>query len=246
MFTVSEASAGKYIEVQLSGKLTKEAYENFVPDLEQQIAEHGKIRLLVQMKDFHGWDMGAVWADTKFGYKHFRDIERIAVIGENTWEKWMTGFCKPFTLAKIKYFEADELEAGRAWAHKEHIPLHHHLLKESGVLVLHPDDKLTKEDFAGVAAEIDPYIEENGKLNGMLIDANHFPGWNGFSDMIAHLRFVRDHHKNIKRVAIVADEETKSHLRRMMDHFVAAEVKHFPLADRTKAMEWLAVDAGVS
>ena len=243
MFTITESSAGSYVEVQLSGKLTKEAYEAFIPELESVIAEHGKIRLLVEMKDFHGWDLAAVWEDTKFGYKHYSDIERIAIVGETTWEKWMTGFCKPFTRAKIKYFDTTELEVGRAWAHQEHIPLHHQLLTESGVLILHPDDKLTKEDFDTVATEIDPYIEKNGKLNGVLIDASHFDGWKSFSDMIAHFKFVSDHHRNIKRVAIVSDEDTKSRMPTFMEHFVSAEVLHFRLDEKAKALDWLTPEA---
>ena len=246
MFTITEASAGKYVEVQLSGKLTKEAYDAFIPDLESQIAKHGKICLLVQMKDFDGWDLAAVWEDTKFGYKHYSDIDRIAIVGETTWEKWMTSFCRPFTRAKIKYFDSSELEAARAWAHKEHIPLHHQLLSECGVLVLHPEDKLTEEDFESVAAEIDPYIAEKGKLNGVLIDASHFDGWQSFSDMIAHFKFVSEHHKNIKRVAIVSDEDPKSSLPTFMEHFVSAEVLHFRLDEKTKAIDWLAPEANAS
>ena len=246
MFTITESSAGNYVEVQLSGKLTKEAYEAFIPDLESLIAEHGKIRLLVEMKDFHGWDLAAVWEDTKFGYKHYSDIERIAIVGETTWEKWMTGFCKPFTRAKIKYFDSGELESAQAWAHQEHIPLHHQLLTESGVLILHPDDKLTEEDFDIVAAEIDPYIEKNGKLNGVLIDASHFEGWQSFSDMIAHFKFVRDHHKNIKRLAILSDKDTRSKLPSFMEHFVSAEVLHFRLDEKTKAIDWLTPETSVS
>ena len=241
MFTITEGSAGNYIEVQLSGKLSKEAYEAFVPDLEKAIAEHGKIRLLVEMKDFHGWDLEAVWEDTKFGYKHFSDIERIAIVGESTWEKWMTSFCRPFTRAKLKYFESTDLEEARKWAHQQHIPLHHHLLKDTGVLVLQPDDKLTKEDFEVVAGEIDPYIEANGPLKGMMIEAAEFPGWEGVSDMIAHFKFIRDHHKNIKRVAIVSDGQAKSYLPSFVEHFVSAEVKHFQHDEKLAAMDWLVV-----
>ena len=243
MFTITEFSAGKYVEVQLSGKLTKEAYEKFIPDLESQIAEFGKIRLLVEMKDFHGWDLAAVWEDTKFGYKHFSDIERIAVVGETTWEKWMTGFCRPFTRAKIKYFESGELDTARAWCHKEHIPLHHQLLTDSGVLIVHPEDKLTKEDFSDVAHTIDPYIEAHGDLNGVLVDASHFSGWQSFSDMIAHFSFVRDHHKNVKRIALVSDEDTQAQMPTFMEHFVAAEVLHFRIDEKTKAIDWLTAGA---
>ena len=112
---VSEDAAGKIIEVELEGKLTKEDYETFVPITEDKIKEHGKIRILVVMHDFHGWDAGALWEDTKFDLKHFNDIERLAIVGETKWEKGMAVFCRPFITAKIKYFDHADLEQARAW-----------------------------------------------------------------------------------------------------------------------------------
>ena len=112
---VDEEVHGKVLEVDLHGKLTRSDYEKFVPDTERMIREHGKLRILVTMHDFHGWDAGALWEDIKWNTKHFRDIERLAVIGEKTWHKWMTGFCKPFTTAQVRYFAPEELEAARAW-----------------------------------------------------------------------------------------------------------------------------------
>jgi hypothetical protein len=39
----------------MSGKLSKEDYEHFVPEVERLIEQEGKIRLLFEMHDFHGW-----------------------------------------------------------------------------------------------------------------------------------------------------------------------------------------------
>lgn len=57
------------------------------------------------MREFHGWSMGALWEDIKFDLHHFADIERLALIGDKKWEVGMAVFCKPFTTAKIRYFE---------------------------------------------------------------------------------------------------------------------------------------------
>lgn len=59
--------------------------------------------------------MPALWEDVKFDVKHFNDIERLAIVGESAWEKWMAAFCKPFTTAKIRYFPAEQLAEARAW-----------------------------------------------------------------------------------------------------------------------------------
>ena len=118
-FAVTEHAEGKIIEVQLSGKLTKEAYEQFLPATEAKIEEFGKVRMLVILNDFHGWDAGALWADTKFGLKHFNHIERLAIVGETKWEKGMATFCRPFTTAEIKYFDQADIADAQTWIHSD-------------------------------------------------------------------------------------------------------------------------------
>ena len=110
-----ENAAAKSLEVKISGKLTADDYEILEPGVEKLIGDSGKIKILFIMHDFHGWDLGAVWEDIKFATRHCRDIEKIAMIGEKNWEKWMATICKPFTMSKIKYFDAGEVDAARAW-----------------------------------------------------------------------------------------------------------------------------------
>jgi hypothetical protein len=108
-------TAGKFLHVKATGKLTKESYEEFAPAVDAQIQEHGKIRILFEMHDFHGWTAGAMWEDLKFDFKHWKDIERLAIVGESKWEKGMAVFCKPFTAAKIQYFDHAKLDEAKAW-----------------------------------------------------------------------------------------------------------------------------------
>ena len=112
---LTEKPSGRVLEVHLSGKLTHEDYERFGPEVEDQIKLHGKVRLLVEMIDFHGWQAGALWDDIKFDLKHFRDIDRLAIVGDKKWEHGMATFCKPFTSAKVRYFDAADEDEARAW-----------------------------------------------------------------------------------------------------------------------------------
>ena len=112
---LKELENGKMLEVHLSGKLVKEDYETFVPVVERLVKQHGKIRMLVVMHDFHGWTAGALWADIKFDAKHFSDIERLAIVGETKWEKGMAAFCKPFTMAKVRYFDHTKTADANDW-----------------------------------------------------------------------------------------------------------------------------------
>lgn len=112
---LTENTEARLLEVKASGKLSAADYETLEPGVEKLIQDSGKIKILFIMHDFHGWEIGAVWEDIKFATKHCRDIERVAMVGEKTWEKWMATICKPFTMSSVKYFDVGEDEAARGW-----------------------------------------------------------------------------------------------------------------------------------
>ena len=104
---------------KMSGKLHDEDYKTFVPLVDAEIAREGKVNVLAQFDDFHGWDMHALWDDIKFATTHCTKIQRVALVGDKAWEKCMAQVCKPFTMAKIRYFDTAELEAAKAWLTEE-------------------------------------------------------------------------------------------------------------------------------
>jgi hypothetical protein len=116
---LQERQNGKVVVVPVSGKLERADYDRLVPEFERLVQQHGKIRVLLETHDFHGWTAGALWEDIKVNVKHFKDIERLAVVGEKKWEKGMTTFCKPFTTATIRFFEHDHAEEAYAWVEEE-------------------------------------------------------------------------------------------------------------------------------
>jgi hypothetical protein len=112
---LDEENGGKTLVVHVSQKLAKADYEHFVPEFERLLGLHGKLSVLMEMRDFHGWDAGALWADTKFALKHFSEIERLAIVGEKKWQHGMASFCKPFTKAEIRYFDHADIVEARRW-----------------------------------------------------------------------------------------------------------------------------------
>jgi hypothetical protein len=100
---------------KMSGKLHDADYKQFVPLVDAEIAREGKVNVLAQFQDFHGWDAHALWDDIKFSTTHCTKIKRIAMVGDKTWEKWMAKVCKPFTMAKLRYFDSKQLEEAKKW-----------------------------------------------------------------------------------------------------------------------------------
>lgn len=113
---LEETDQGKVVTITFKGKVAKEDYDMLVPQLENIIGKGGSIRLLVELVDFEGWTLGALWEDTKFGIAHFNDIEKIAVVGDRKWEETMAAFIKPFTRAKVRYFPREKVAEAGKWA----------------------------------------------------------------------------------------------------------------------------------
>lgn len=116
--------------------------------------------------------------------------------------------------------------------------LHHDLNEAEGLLLVTPEAPLAAEDFAELARVVDPYIEAKGSLTALVIEAQSFPGWENFAGLVSHLRFVRDHHRKIQRVAVISDSKVLSVAPHLVKHFVAAEVKQFPADQRQAALDW--------
>ncbi len=117
--------------------------------------------------------------------------------------------------------------------------LSHELRQDDGVLVLHPEGPLEAADFTALASHVDAYLERHGTLHGVLIRAKSFPGWNDFGALLAHLKFVREHHRRIEKIAVVADGALANIMPNIASHFVHAQVQHFDLAREDAAWDWL-------
>ncbi len=111
--------------------------------------------------------------------------------------------------------------------------------KEKAIVTLEPDGALTATDFETAVKVIDPFIAEHGKLAGIIIAVESFPGWKDFAALTEHLHFIRNHHKKVKRLAFVTDSPVGEFAEKIASHFVSAEIRHFPFSQRKEAREWL-------
>ena len=115
----------------------------------------------------------------------------------------------------------------------------HELLRERGILILRPEAALRAEDFAALAGVVDPYIEQHGGLTGLMIEARSFPGWEDFAALRSHLRFVRDHHRRIRRIAVVSDSTLLAVAPKIASLFVSPQLRTFGAASRAAALAWI-------
>ncbi len=113
------------------------------------------------------------------------------------------------------------------------------LMRDEKILIITPEGSLETTDFDTLAQEVDPFIEEKGGLNGLMIYVESFPGWDNFAAFLSHIKFVKGHHQKVEKVAAVTDSGFLSILPRVASHFVQAEVRHFPYKEKEVALDWL-------
>lgn len=113
--TMLEQGDRKTLAITMRGKLTKADYDTFIPQIETLYEREGKLNFLIKLEDFKGIEIGALWQDIKFDVKHFDDVERLAIVGEDGWMRWMTELSRPFTSAEVRYFEPDRSEEALDW-----------------------------------------------------------------------------------------------------------------------------------
>jgi len=111
-------SEGKYFGVKLSGKLEFDEERKWLTELDNRVAEHGKVRLLLQLDDGAGWGIKAGWEDIKWVFKNIKNIEKVAVISDSKVWEWLIKVDAVF--AKIvnieeSHFHQSEMDEAWAW-----------------------------------------------------------------------------------------------------------------------------------
>ena len=113
------------------------------------------------------------------------------------------------------------------------------LIRDKGILVIMPEGPLRTEDFEALGQAVDNYIVSDGALNGVMIAAAKFPGWEDLSGFLSHVRFVKQNSPDIDKVAAVTDSAFLSIMPRVVELFISADVQHFAYDQREAAMAWL-------
>jgi SpoIIAA-like len=113
-----------------------------------------------------------------------------------------------------------------------------------GIAVIRPKQMhgLSEADFKRLTDLVDRYLQDHETLRGLVIVAKSFPGWEDFRAFISHFEFIRDHHRAIRKVALVSDSPLLSAAPHLVDHFVNAKVRQFASADLAQAKTWAATE----
>lgn len=112
-------------------------------------------------------------------------------------------------------------------------------LRDKNILIITPHGSLERADFATIANGVELVLRSDGKLNGLMISIESFPGWNNFGALAAHLKFVSGHHRQIERIAVVTGSRLLRLIPAIAHYFVHPEIRSFDFGQRAAALSWL-------
>src|SRR5215467_1969095 len=228
--------------VKASGMISTDDYQKvMVPLLDAARRDGRHVRFLYQIgPEFKGFTPGAAWEDIKMGLRTLRLFDACAVVSDIAWVRESTRVAAFFMPCPVKVFSVADRQLAAEWLRSlpEPATVEQRMVGETGVLVVELTRALRRQDFDAIALTADAWIESHGVLRGLVIHTRAFPGWENLGALLHHVRFVRDHHRKIERVALAADSKMTSIAPRIGEHFIQAEVKVFGYDDLDAAVAW--------
>lgn len=114
MIEKMDKSKGKLLGFRLIGDVTKADYEVLVPEVQRVIDQEGSASLLIDLEDFR-WEKIEAWAsDLNFGRTYHDKIDKLAIVGDKTWEEILTSFGKAYA-QESKHFHTKDREQAWEW-----------------------------------------------------------------------------------------------------------------------------------
>jgi len=117
--------------------------------------------------------------------------------------------------------------------------LAYHLNPETGIVELRPRGPLEAQDFTSLWLTMKSYIEDHGRLRGLLLELDRFPGFDDWDAIAAQIRFVRRNLPKVDRIALLTDNPWLEPLPDVLRLLTPLEVKRFPLERRGDAFAWI-------
>jgi hypothetical protein len=109
-------AAGKLLQVKIRGMLKKADYDRMIQIAKEPIERHGNVRALIILEAFEGWERHERWGDVSFMTEQGQHIEKMAIVGDETWQDDAVAFtAKGFRATAIEFFAPSRLNEARTW-----------------------------------------------------------------------------------------------------------------------------------
>jgi hypothetical protein len=103
------------VEVHVLNRLLRTDYDSIVPVLMELAGRFGKLRYLVFLDNFQGWEPSAMWRELKFDAQHRDTVGKVAVIGASLMQRLTAEAARIYLSGPVEFFPRDQEAKARAW-----------------------------------------------------------------------------------------------------------------------------------
>lgn len=118
MLTYKEDPSQNFIEFKVSGKVTREEFDDFAKKIQPRLENWKSIRLIEVIEDLDGVEVSALMKDLQFGLKNwglFNRLQKCAVVADKKWIRTLADAVDPLFKPEIKVFQPGQIEDARSW-----------------------------------------------------------------------------------------------------------------------------------
>lgn len=116
VFMLSVQTRGNILVVKMIGVLDLEHIQQANDLVDEKLEGLQDALLLVDMRRYEGAeDLKTLWEEFRFVTANKNSVAKVAIIGNLDWQKLATLIVSPFTRAKEKFFEPEEMDDALKW-----------------------------------------------------------------------------------------------------------------------------------
>jgi hypothetical protein len=110
---ISIQQEGALVVAGVFGEFALADYQRFEQALAQQLAQHGKACVLLDLRDMLSMTVDVALEDLKFTRAHASDPGKVALLSEREGIQWLVLLLQPFMHAELRVF--DDEGTAREW-----------------------------------------------------------------------------------------------------------------------------------
>jgi hypothetical protein len=112
-------SSGPVVGYKVDGKVKAEDYQQLNSEVQALVDQYDEIYILLDLQEFAGEEAKAWLPDMKFGHRFHDKINKMAIVGDKRWEKWLAALADPFYAKDAELFHSDEVDKAWAWLRED-------------------------------------------------------------------------------------------------------------------------------
>ncbi len=111
-----EKEKGSVRIMRITGLLRKSEFDKALAAEAREWGPETRVKILVTVENFQGWERGADWGDMAFFIDHDHQVEKIAIVADPKWELGTLMFAGAgIRRGQVKFFKDNQLLLARRW-----------------------------------------------------------------------------------------------------------------------------------